>query len=90
MPSLLRAPPCALVIADQAWGYLSVVANRTGEITKQLTIFATIFLPLSFITGFFGQNFLELQTHHFFVLMLTLMVAFPAGLMAWFWRKGWL
>ncbi len=38
-------------------GYLSTVANRTNDITKQLTIFATIFLPLSFIVGFFGQNF---------------------------------
>src|SRR5262249_33805016 len=37
--------------------HLTVVANRQNEITKQLTIIATIFLPLSFITGFFGQNF---------------------------------
>jgi magnesium transporter len=37
--------------------YLSTVANRQGEINKQLTIIATIFLPLTFITGFFGQNF---------------------------------
>ena len=38
-------------------GYLSMVANRTNEITKQLTLFATLFLPLSFVVGFFGQNF---------------------------------
>ena len=37
--------------------YLSTVANRQGEVSKQLTIIATIFLPLSFLTGFFGQNF---------------------------------
>ena len=36
--------------------YLSTVANRQGEIAKQLTIIATIFLPLTFLTGFFGQN----------------------------------
>ncbi|MGH2867339.1 MAG: magnesium transporter CorA family protein, partial [Solirubrobacteraceae bacterium] len=34
--------------------YLSTVANRQGEINKQLTIIATIFLPLTFLTGFFG------------------------------------
>jgi magnesium transporter len=37
--------------------YLSTVSNRTNGVMKQLTIIATIFLPLSWITGFFGQNF---------------------------------
>ena len=37
--------------------YLSVISNRLNEITKQLTVVATIFLPLSFVVGFFGQNF---------------------------------
>jgi magnesium transporter len=75
--------------------YLSTVANRQGEIAKQLTIIATIFLPLSFLTGFFGQNFAWLGNHvlnhtwAFFVLGLGLLVASIGALMIWFRRKGW-
>ena len=43
--------------------YLSTVANRQGEVNKQLTIIATVFLPLTFLTGFFGQNFAFLTGH---------------------------
>ncbi|MFN2581462.1 MAG: magnesium transporter CorA family protein [Candidatus Dormibacteria bacterium] len=37
--------------------YLSSVSNRLGEQTRRLTVVATIFLPLTFLTGFFGMNF---------------------------------
>lgn len=37
--------------------YLSSLSNRLGEQTRRLSVVATIFLPLTFFTGFFGQNF---------------------------------
>lgn len=71
-------------------GYLSVVANRTNDINKQLTIFATVFLPLSFITGFFGQNFDFLSGRVSAGLMFGSMVLIPVVLLFWFKRKRWL
>jgi magnesium transporter len=76
--------------------YLSTVANRQGEISKQLTIIATIFLPLSFVTGFFGQNFSFLVNHilnhtwSFFVLGIGLLIVSSVVLWMFFRRKGWL
>ncbi len=37
--------------------YLSVVSNRTNDIMKALTIVTVMFLPMSFLVGFFGMNF---------------------------------
>jgi magnesium transporter len=76
--------------------HLSTVSNRLNVVMKQLTIIATIFLPLSFLTGFFGQNFGYLvrvwlaPTWSFFVLGIGLELAAVVFLVALFKRRGWL
>jgi magnesium transporter len=74
--------------------YLSTSSNRLNVTTKQLTVMATIFLPLTFLTGFFGQNF-EWMVQHvdgweaFAVLGLGLEVVTLALLLALFKLRGW-
>ena len=76
--------------------HLSTVSNRLNVVMKQLTIIATVFLPLSFLTGFFGQNFALLtghvltQTWSFWVLGIGLELAAAAGLLYLFRRRGWM
>jgi magnesium transporter len=75
--------------------YLSTISNRQNDVMKQLTVIATIFLPLTFITGFFGQNFGYLvrdlinSTWSFWAIGIGSMLATCAALMAFFRRKGW-
>ncbi len=76
--------------------HLSTVSNRLNVVMKQLTIIATIFLPLSFLTGFFGQNFSYLvrvwlmPTWSFFVLGIGLELGAVIFLVWLFRQRGWL
>jgi magnesium transporter len=74
--------------------YLSTVSNRLNSVMKQLTVMATVFLPLTFITGFFGQNFGWMVGHIkspgiFFGLGIGLEVLTVAGLFTLFKKRGW-
>jgi magnesium transporter len=75
--------------------YMSVVSNRLNDVMKQLTIIATVFLPLSFLTGFFGQNFGWMVNRMgslgvFLGLGLGTEVVAALGLLLWFRRRGWM
>jgi magnesium transporter len=78
--------------------HLSAVSNRMNEIMKVLTIIATLFMPLSFIAGVYGMNFNtalpgnmpELNWPYGYVLSLGLMLLVAGGMVAFFWRRGWL
>jgi magnesium transporter len=73
--------------------YMTSVNMKLGETSKVLTIIATIFMPLSFITGLWGMNFAELPLatrDNGFWLALGLMAATTVGFFVYFWRKGWL
>jgi magnesium transporter len=78
------------LVGNVVEAYLSQVANRTSDISKQLTLFASIFMPLSFIVGFFGQNFDALGKPQFMWAMLVSMIALPVSMVIWFRHKGWL
>ncbi len=72
--------------------YLSMVAQRTNEIVKRLTILSAVFLPLTFITGFFGMNFQGLPMDSAALMWgaIGIMLAIPPILLLWFKRSGWL
>lgn len=73
--------------------YLSVVANRTNDIMKVLTIISTVLLPMNFIAGVYGMNFQympELRWHYGYLWALLLMLTFAVSMLLGFWKKGWL
>jgi magnesium transporter len=73
--------------------YLSVQSNKMNAIMKQLTLTATIFMPLSFIAGFYGMNFEfmpELHRKWGYPAVIGVMVMVAFGMLAFYRRKKWI
>jgi len=73
--------------------YLSSISNKMNEVMKVLTIFAAIFIPLTFVAGIYGMNFEfmpELRWPWGYFTILAVMGGIAGGLLIHFKRKKWM
>ena len=80
-------------VADILDVYASVSFNRFNEITKVLTIIATIMMPLTLITGIYGMNFKympEIAHRYGYLFFWVLMLLVTLGMLTFFKRRKWL
>ena len=78
--------------------YLASINNRMNDVMKVLTVIATVFMPLTFITGYYGMNFNTdspwnmplLNFRYGGPVAVAVMTATTIGMLIFFWRRGWL
>lgn len=81
------------MISDHLNIYSTIVNNRINEVMKVLTIFASIFIPLTFIAGIYGMNFEylpELSFKYSYFIFWGVVISIGIGLLIYFKRKKWL
>lgn len=81
------------MLSDQLNMYNTNVNNRMNQVMKTLTIFASIFIPLTFIAGVYGMNFEhipELAWQYSYPVFWSVALAIGITLLVFFKRKGWL
>lgn len=72
--------------------YQSSISNKMNEVMKTLTVFASIFIPLTFIAGVYGMNFEhmpELKHAWAYPAIWLVFISISAGLLVYFKRKNW-
>jgi magnesium transporter len=73
--------------------YLSIISNKMNQVMKVLTIFASIFIPLTFLVGVYGMNFKympELQWPWAYPVLLGIMILITGLMLIFFKRKKWI
>ena len=73
--------------------YLSTISNRMNEVMKVLTIFAAIFIPLTFAVGVYGMNFDYMPELHWrwgYFGVLGIMVSVVITMIVYFKKKRWM
>lgn len=72
--------------------YLSVVSNRMNEVMKVLTVMSSIFIPLTFLSGLYGMNFVWMPERDWkwsYPILLAFMFIISMVLLLYFKRRGW-
>jgi magnesium transporter len=78
--------------------YLSVINNRMNEVMKTLTLITTLFMPISFVVGFFGMNFfqpveeslLPWTSNPAFTITLLIIILTPMAMYLWMRKRRWM
>jgi magnesium transporter len=80
------------LMASSLDAYLSVQSHKLNEVMRILTVFSTVMLPLTFITGLYGMNFEYMPYLHFqygFETAMFVMVTIALGMIGFFKRRRW-
>ncbi len=73
--------------------YVSEISFRMNSVMQTLTIFSTIFMPLGFLAGVFGMNFVDmpgLENPYGYYILWVVMIMISGGMLLWFRQRRWL
>lgn len=72
--------------------YMNNNAHKMNQVMKTLTIFSAIFIPLSFLTGIFGMNFVNfplLENDNGMLLFIIISLLIPTSMLIYFKKNDW-